>query len=184
METPDLAMENVLTFVRSNEPTRFKWVQETYQKVNKGRSRARRGAAGGSAVATGTFPVQAARRKKIRYSGWIKTEGITRGFAGLWWRAADEAGLLAFDNMQDRGIKGDTDWTEYALELDIPEQVVNIIFGAILPGDVRAWGVLVESPIANARKTTRPRTIGPQEGDADGRLRLFPDCAGKSGSAA
>jgi erythromycin esterase-like protein len=139
MQTPDVAMENVVTFVRSNEPTRLKWVQEAYQKITKGRSQAPKGGAGGFAVATGTFPVQAARGKKIRYSGWIKTEGITRGFAGLWWRADGEAGVLAFNNMQDRGIKGDSDWTEYALELDIPEQAVNINFGAILPGDGKAW---------------------------------------------
>ena len=38
--------------------------------------------------------------KKVRYSGYIKTEGVTRGYAGLWWRVDGPSGVLAFDNMQ------------------------------------------------------------------------------------
>jgi len=66
---------------------------------------------------------------------------VTRGFAGLWWRADGEAGVLAFDNMQAREIKGDTDWKEYEVVLEIPEKTININFGVILPGDGKAWFV-------------------------------------------
>jgi hypothetical protein len=36
-------------------------------------------------VATGSFPVQIVAGKRVRYSGHIKTEGITQGWARLWW---------------------------------------------------------------------------------------------------
>ena len=159
MQTPDVAMENVTRFVRTNDPARVKGIEETYRQVLKAHLRKVGGRASADfGVATGTFPVEAAKGKKIRYSGWIKTAGVTRGFAGLWWRADGEAGVLAFDNMQARGIKGDTDWKEYEVVLEIPEKTININFGAILPGDGKAWfdDLKVE--------------IGGQEYDAAGRF--------------
>ena len=62
-------------------------------------------------LAVGTFPKDAAAGKKIRYSGYIKTEGVT-AYAGLWWRVDGESGVLAFDNMSARGPKGTTDWQD------------------------------------------------------------------------
>jgi erythromycin esterase-like protein len=90
-------------------------------------------------VATGTFPVNRAAGKKIRYSGYIKTEGVTRGFAGLWWRVDGPSGVLAFDNMQSRRVTGTTDWTKYTIELPVDASVKNINFGALLPGNGTAW---------------------------------------------
>jgi erythromycin esterase-like protein len=140
MQTPDVAMENVTRFLQTNDPPRAKTVQGTYREVLQARVRKQGGGAGGGfAVATGTFPVDAAKGKKLRYTGWIKTAGITRGFAGLWWRADGESGVLAFDNMQSRQIKGDTDWQEYDVVLEIPAQTSNINFGMILPGNGQAW---------------------------------------------
>jgi len=140
MQTPDVAMENVTRFLQTNDPPRVKAVQDSYRQILQSRLRKQGGGTGaGFAVATGTFPVEAAKGKKLRYRGWIKTAGVTRGFAGLWWRADGESGVLAFDNMQSREIKGDTDWKEYDVVLDIPAQTSNINFGMILPGDGQAW---------------------------------------------
>ncbi len=83
--------------------------------------------------------MDAAKGKKIRYRGWIKTAGVTRGFAGLWWRADGESGVLAFDNMQAREIKGDTDWKRVRPRVGVPAQTININFGCILTGDGKAW---------------------------------------------
>ena len=91
------------------------------------------------AVATGTFPVEAARRKHVVYSGWIKTEDVDE-WAGLWWRADGlNESSIAFDNMHDRGPHGTTDWTRFSVELDIPEEATNINFGVLMPGKGRAW---------------------------------------------
>jgi len=103
---------------------------------------------GGTAfgVATGTFPVIRAAGKKVRYSGYIKTEGVTRGFAGLWWRVDGPSGVLAFDNMQNRGVTGTSDWARYTIELPVDASTKNINFGALLTGDGTAWfdGLTIE----------------------------------------
>lgn len=45
---------------------------------------------------------------RIRLTGYLKTENITEGFAGLWMRVDGPNGALAFDNMQSRGVTGTT----------------------------------------------------------------------------
>jgi hypothetical protein len=85
------------------------------------------------------FPNEPAAGKRVRYSGYIKTKGITQGWAGLWWRVDGEKGVLAFDNMHDRGATGTTDWKRYEIELPVAAEVKNINFGTILTGDGSAW---------------------------------------------
>ncbi len=46
---------------------------------------------------------------------------------------------LAFDNMQDRPIRGTTDWVRYAIVLDVPNEAVTIAFGALLSGSGQIW---------------------------------------------
>jgi len=97
-------------------------------------------------MATGAFPVSRAAGKKVRYSGYIKTEGVTRGFAGLWWAVDGPGGVLSFDNTQSRGATGTTDWTRYTIELTVDASAKAISFGALLPGDGTAWfdGLTIE----------------------------------------
>jgi erythromycin esterase len=91
-------------------------------------------------VATSTFPITSARGKKIRYSGFIKTENVKEGYAGLWWRVdGKEQKSLAFDNMADRGPKETTDWKEYVIEVEVPGEAININFGVLLTGTGKAW---------------------------------------------
>jgi len=97
-----------------------------------------RPAQAGFGVATGTFPVKAAAGRRITFSGAIKTTDLD-GFAGLWWRADGPTGVLAFDNMQARAVKGTTDWKRYEIVLDIPRDTVNINFGVLMPGKGTAW---------------------------------------------
>lgn len=91
-------------------------------------------------VATGTFPRTVAAGHKITFSGYIKTEAITTGYAGLWWRVdGGPTGRLAFDNMANRGAKGTTDWTHYSIALPVDTSVRNINFGLLMNGDGTAW---------------------------------------------
>lgn len=92
-------------------------------------------------VATSFFPVESARGKKLHYSGFIKTEDVEDGHAGLWWRVdgVQQSTVVAFDNMAARGPRGTTDWQEYVIELDIPEHGSNINFGVLLTGTGKAW---------------------------------------------
>jgi hypothetical protein len=61
--------------------------------------------------------------KKITLSGYIKTENVSEGFAGLWLRIDPEIG---FDNMNRRGIKGTNDWKKYEVTLEMsPENTLK-----------------------------------------------------------
>jgi Tetratricopeptide repeat len=92
-------------------------------------------------VGTATFPVDAAAGKHVKFSGYIRTEAVTEGWAGLWWRVDGEPGSvpLAFDNMQDRVARGTTPWTRYEIELDVPAGAKHIDFGVIHAGNGTAW---------------------------------------------
>lgn len=75
--------------------------------------------------------------KKITLTGYIKTENVTEGFAGLWMRIDPS---IAFDNMKKNGIKGTTDWTKYEITLDMnPKKTKQIVIGGLLVGKGKIW---------------------------------------------
>ena len=135
MQTPDVAMGIVQDFVTKSDLGSLPKLRRAMDLV-KGATLSSNATFG---VVTGTFPVTLAAGKKVRFSGSIKTENITRGWAGLWWRVDGASGVLAFDNMQERGVTGTTDWKQYQVELPVAADAKNINFGAILPGDGTAW---------------------------------------------
>lgn len=75
--------------------------------------------------------------KKITLSGYIKTENVTDGHAGLWMRIDPN---IAFDNMASRGVTGTTDWTKYEITLDMnPGKTIQIVVGGLLVGKGKMW---------------------------------------------
>ena len=78
--------------------------------------------------------------KKIKMSGSVKSLLVTE-WAGLWLRV-DQSGStqpLSFDNMQDRPIKGTTDWRKYEIVLDVPSNASKLAFGGLLSGTGQIW---------------------------------------------
>jgi hypothetical protein len=71
--------------------------------------------------------------RRVRYSAVMRTREVT-DWAGLWLRIDDPNGTLVLDNMQDRALRGTTDWTEAAIVLDVAEQARRLLFGALLSG--------------------------------------------------
>jgi len=142
MQTPNVAADIVRDFVDKNDS---EYANELRKATEMAKAPSRSGGQD-FGVATSTFPVQAAKGKRIRYSGYIKTEGISRGWAGLWWRVDGRTGMLAFDNMQDRGAKGTSDWKRYEIELPVATDAQGIYFGTLHTGDGSAWfdGLSVE----------------------------------------
>ena len=57
-------------------------------------------------------------------------------WAGLWMRI-DGPGSepQGFDNMEDRPIKGTTEWVRYNVVLDVPSEAREIAFGVLLSGN-------------------------------------------------
>ncbi|MDL2323031.1 peptidase S41 [Bacteroidales bacterium OttesenSCG-928-A17] len=75
--------------------------------------------------------------KKITLSGYIKTENVTDGYAGLWMRIDPR---IAFDNMNNRGITGNTDWQKYEVTLAMnPSDTKQIVIGGLLTGKGKGW---------------------------------------------
>ncbi|MDZ7625852.1 MAG: hypothetical protein U5J96_15580 [Ignavibacteriaceae bacterium] len=77
--------------------------------------------------------------KRLMLSGYIKSEDV-KGWSGMWMRIDGESNQqLGFDNMQDKVIKGTTDWKKYEIVLDIPANSTTINYGVLLGGDGEVW---------------------------------------------
>jgi len=85
----------------------------------------------GALVQTIAAPRYVGRR--VRFSAIMRTREVT-GWAGLWLRVDGANGTIEIDNMQDRPLRGTTDWTEAAIVLDVAEQARCLLFGALLSG--------------------------------------------------
>lgn len=78
--------------------------------------------------------------KKIKLTAWMRSKEV-ESWAGFWLRV-DQAGAsksLSFDNMNDRPIKGTTDWQKCEIVLSVPASATNIAFGALLDGTGQIW---------------------------------------------
>jgi hypothetical protein len=83
---------------------------------------------------------EAWRGKRVRLSGWLRSENVNTGWGGLWMRVdGPRSQTLAFDNMYRRGVHGTTEWRAYAVVLDVPDAATGIAFGALLSGDGTLW---------------------------------------------
>ena len=77
------------------------------------------------------------RGKRVRMSAWLKSEDADS--AQLWMRLDGAKRMLGFDNMDNRPVKGTTDWKKYEITLDVPEDALAIAFGAFVAGKGQAW---------------------------------------------
>ena len=78
--------------------------------------------------------------KKIRMSGFIKTENVSN-WSGMWLRIDSKKSQSPkyFDNMRDRQIKGTTNWKKYEIIMDIPTNSNDMNFGVLLNGTGKVW---------------------------------------------
>jgi hypothetical protein len=99
---------------------------------------------------------------KIKMSGYIKSENLS-DWAGMWLRIDPKAGSepLGFDNMQDRPIKGTSDWTKCEIIMDIPEESGTLNFGVLISGTGKIWfdNVSIEILDNNIPKTIKDSNI-------------------------
>ena len=84
--------------------------------------------------------------KRVRFSGWVRTNISALGIAGLsggqaqpWFRVDRAGGRTGFfDNMQDRPIRSKT-WRKFEIVGDVAVDAERINFGLVLVGKGRAW---------------------------------------------
>ncbi|HEX8656490.1 MAG TPA: S41 family peptidase [Hymenobacter sp.] len=89
-------------------------------------------------VATLRIPV-GFQGKTVKVTGYLKTENVLNGFAGLWLRVDGEDKMLAFDNMKQQNVHGTTDWQLYTIALPLGDEAQNIVLGGVLPGSGTMW---------------------------------------------
>lgn len=78
--------------------------------------------------------------KTIQLKGYIKTEQVDSGFAGLWMRIDGREGSIAFDNMAKKNIMGTHDWTPYSIDLPYDSEAAREIYiGGLLVGKGKVW---------------------------------------------
>lgn len=104
--------------------------------------------------------------KIITLSGYIKTENVTGGYAGIWMRIDPS---IALDNMHEHGITGTTDWRKYEISLMMnPKETKQIVIGGILFGKGKMWlddlHVTIDSKDIG-EVTPIPKAIHPAEAD-------------------
>ena len=77
----------------------------------------------------------------ITLTGYLRTENVTDGFAGIWLRVSGSRGKeLAFEAMKSQNLSGTNDWKEYMISLPYNEQEsVSIELGALLIGKGKVW---------------------------------------------
>ncbi len=112
---------------------------------------------------------------KITLRGYIKTENVSDGWAGLWMRIDPQ---VSFDNMQERGISGTTGWKQYEITLDLkPKNAKQIVVGGILIGKGKMWIDNLEliidgQPIENALPIKLPLALKDREFDSGSNITI------------
>lgn len=133
MRSPDTAVKIVEDFVGKADAA---YLNETYRVYEEFKATT----VSGFGYIFGTFPTSLAAGKHVKFTGYIKTNGITAGYAGLFWNVFGANNtILATDQMYGRGATGTSDWKQYTIEMDVPANALNVYFGALQPGNGQAW---------------------------------------------
>lgn len=90
------------------------------------------------------FPVEAAKGKKVVFSGFVKTEDVETGWASLWIEiygkdANGEEKIIYADMMAGRGAKYTADWKKLSLTVKVPTIATQIKYGVLLISSGKAW---------------------------------------------
>lgn len=136
MQNSNVAASLATTFLKAHAPDLAPRAEIAL--TNAGKLTFESGPSNDFASATGNFPVADAKGKKLHFSAWIRTEGVT-GWCGAWWRCDTPDGVGGFNNMREHKISGTADWKRYEFDLDVNPDATNINFGFLLNGDGAAW---------------------------------------------
>jgi hypothetical protein len=153
-------------FLAGSQPADYVTGTDT-QTFHAGKGSAFLAASAAGAKGFGTlmeqFTPQEYLGKRVRLTAWVKSDKVG-GWAGVWMRVDGPAGqMLSFDNMQGRPIQGTTDWRQYDVVLDVPQEAIGLAFGVLLSGPGRVWmdDVAFAAVDPSVPTTDRPGTSQP-----------------------
>jgi erythromycin esterase-like protein len=133
MQFPELAADIVRDFARQASPDLTTRVEQVIAQMTASKASA--------PVSTiyGALPTSPCAGHRLVFSGWIRTENMQPGWAGLWCIVyAEKHQMLFCDNMEKRGPRGTTAWQRFEISLAVPKETAFIDFG-LLSGDGTAW---------------------------------------------
>ena len=76
-------------------------------------------------------------KKRLKFSAYVKTSNV-KDWSGLFMQMDGGGKVLAFDAMEDRPVKGNTDWHKVEIVLDVPTGSKRIKIGFMLAGQGNA----------------------------------------------
>ncbi|CAN5577697.1 hypothetical protein BH11CYA1_BH11CYA1_38960 [soil metagenome] len=84
------------------------------------------------------------RNKRIRMKTWVKSALIEPSIGRIELNIIGKWGWYCrwngtFDNMNDRPILGESEWQQYSLVVDVPEESISMNFGLFLIGVGKMW---------------------------------------------
>lgn len=82
------------------------------------------------------LPVDAAGRE-VRLTGWVRTEGVDDGLAGIWIGGHDRAGWDPADPASP-AVRGTSDWTRLDVRARLSD-TAQLVVAAVLTGNGTAW---------------------------------------------
>jgi erythromycin esterase len=71
------------------------------------------------------------RGKRLRWSAWVKQQGLAGDDVGLYMRVDGPGIDLGFDNMATRPLTGSADWHQVSVVLDVPANALGIGLGVL-----------------------------------------------------
>lgn len=92
----------------------------------------------GTAVLQQSIRANDFRGQRILLSGHLKARAMDAD-ANMFLRVDGASEVLASDYMENRPVRGVTDWTQYSIVVDVPANAVGITFGFSLVGSGQAW---------------------------------------------
>ena len=105
---------------------------------SSGMIRANKPMPGGFGTYMQTIDAVEYRGKRLRLAAYVKSEAV-ESWAGLWMRVDGSVKATAFDNMQNRPIKGTQNWTPHSIVLDVAPNATAVAFGILLSGSGTVW---------------------------------------------
>lgn len=77
--------------------------------------------------------------KHVKLGAYIRTEGMTVGYAGLFWVAFGPSGTVFAELPPSQAATGTSPWTRYELEVDLPADITSTFLALEMAGNGTVW---------------------------------------------
>lgn len=95
--------------------------------------------------------------KRVRLSAQLRGDKVA-GWGGVWMRSdSGQRSGTAFDNMNDRPMKGDFGWQSAQVVLDIPADTTALSFGFLMEGSGRLQATRFQLEVVPSTTPTTTR---------------------------